>query len=138
MVEVVAGGDVIVNRSEPETIFEQCRDTLRGADITFANSETTYSTRGTKVANIVGMMRADPRNLSALSYAGFDVMSFANNHHLDAGPEAFFDTLDGLHSRGILTCGAGADNENRTSAMRGQPVPARRRARPYGALVICY
>jgi poly-gamma-glutamate capsule biosynthesis protein CapA/YwtB (metallophosphatase superfamily) len=109
MVEVVAGGDVIVNRSDPQTIFEQCRDTLRGADITFANSETTYSTRGTKAANIVGMMRADPRNLSALTYAGFDVMSFANNHHLDAGPEAFFDTLDGLHSRGILTCGAGAD-----------------------------
>ena len=109
VVEVVAGGDVIVNRSEPETVFEQCRDTLRSADIAFANSETTYSIRGTKAANIVGMMRADPRNLSALSYAGFDVMSFANNHHLDAGPEAFFDTLDGLRNHGILTCGAGAD-----------------------------
>jgi len=109
VVEVVAGGDVIVNRSEPETVFERCRDTLRSADIAFANSETTYSIRGTKAANIVGMMRADPRNLSALSYAGFDVMSFANNHHLDAGPEAFFDTLDGLRNHGILTCGAGAD-----------------------------
>jgi poly-gamma-glutamate synthesis protein (capsule biosynthesis protein) len=109
VIELVAGGDVIVNRAQPESIFERCRETLRDADITFANCETTYSTRGSKAPNIVGMMRADPSNLAALSDAGFDVISFANNHHLDAGPDAFFDTLDGLHAHGILTCGAGAD-----------------------------
>jgi poly-gamma-glutamate capsule biosynthesis protein CapA/YwtB (metallophosphatase superfamily) len=108
-VVVLAGGDVIVNRTEPPSPFERCRETLRSADITFANSETTYSTRGAKAAGIVGMMRAHPRNLVALGDAGFDVMSFANNHHLDAGPDAFFDTIDGLRGQGVLTCGAGAD-----------------------------
>jgi poly-gamma-glutamate capsule biosynthesis protein CapA/YwtB (metallophosphatase superfamily) len=108
-VVVLVGGDVIVNRAQPLSLFERCRETLRSADITFANSETAYSTRGAKAANIVGMMRAHPRNLVALGDAGFDVMSFANNHHLDAGPDAFFDTIDGLRAQGVLTCGVGAD-----------------------------
>jgi poly-gamma-glutamate capsule biosynthesis protein CapA/YwtB (metallophosphatase superfamily) len=108
-VVVLAGGDVIVNRAEPLTLFAHCRDVLRDADITFANSETTYSVRGQKAPNIVGMMRAHPGNLPAFGDANFDVMSFANNHHLDAGPDAFFDTLQGLRAQGVQTCGAGAD-----------------------------
>lgn len=108
MIVVSAGGDVIVNRDAPETVFQLCRDILRDADITFANLESTYSTRGTRTPNIRGMMRAHPRNLAALNDAGFEVMNFANNHHMDAGPVAFFDTIDELRVRGIATCGAGA------------------------------
>jgi poly-gamma-glutamate capsule biosynthesis protein CapA/YwtB (metallophosphatase superfamily) len=108
-VVVLAGGDVIVNRAEPLSLFAASRDVLRGADITFANCETTYSERGAKVGGIVGMMRAHPRNVAAFPDAGFDVVSFANNHHLDAGPEAFQDTLDLLHGAGVATCGAGPD-----------------------------
>jgi poly-gamma-glutamate synthesis protein (capsule biosynthesis protein) len=104
---VLAGGDVIVNRPEPLTLFAHSRDVLRTADISFANCETTYSDRGTKAAGIVGMMRAHPRNVAGLSDAGFDILSFANNHHLDAGPEAFLDTLEALRGVGIRTCGAG-------------------------------
>jgi poly-gamma-glutamate synthesis protein (capsule biosynthesis protein) len=54
-------------------------------------------------------MTANPRNAEALAYAGFNVMSFANNHHLDSGYEAFFETLTVLDELNIATCGAGAD-----------------------------
>lgn len=108
-VVVLAGGDVIVNRAEPLSLFAQCREVLRSSDITFANCETVYSDRGSKVDGIVGMMRADPRNVVAFEDAGFDVVSFANNHHLDAGPDAFLDTLDALRSHGVQTCGAGSN-----------------------------
>ena len=46
-IEVLAGGDVIVNRDDPLSLFALCKDDLVAADIVFANCETTYSTRGT-------------------------------------------------------------------------------------------
>jgi poly-gamma-glutamate synthesis protein (capsule biosynthesis protein) len=79
------------------------------ADITFGNCESTYAVTGSRNPATRGEVRADPANVDGLAYAGFDVMSFANNHHLDAGYEAFFETLDHLHGKGITTCGAGKD-----------------------------
>jgi poly-gamma-glutamate synthesis protein (capsule biosynthesis protein) len=38
-------------------------------------------------------------------------MSFANNHHLDWGYEAFFDTLDSLREAGIASVGSGKDED---------------------------
>src|SRR6266851_4429486 len=49
------------------------------------------------------------RRKKSQGWAGFDIMSFANNPHRDAGYEAFFETLDHLHAHGIATCGAGED-----------------------------
>ena len=108
-VEVCAVGDVMVKGPDPGATFAWTRDVLRAADITFGNCEMTYSTRGVRHPMARAEMRADPRNLDVLRDAGFDVMSFANNHHMDSGEEAFLDTLAGLHQRGIATCGAGAD-----------------------------
>jgi hypothetical protein len=104
-----AVGDVMVKRDEPETAFELVRPVLHGADITFGNCESTYAVAGSRNPATRGEVRADPKNVDGLSYAGFDVMSFANNHHLDAGYEAFFETLEHLYTKGIVTCGAGKD-----------------------------
>src|SRR5207302_10800011 len=81
------------------TVFQLCRDILRDADITFANLESTYSTRGTRTPNIRGMMRAHPRNLAALNDAGFEVMNFANNHHMRSE-----EHTSELQSRENLVC----------------------------------
>ncbi len=42
---------------------------------------------------LADLVVAPPANIEGLSSAGFDVMSFANNHHMDAGDDAFFSTL---------------------------------------------
>ena len=104
-----AVGDIMINREHPGTVFELARPLLEPADFTFGNCESTYSERGARNPATRGEVRAHPRNLDALVYGGFDVVSFANNHHLDAGYEAFFDTLAELAARGIATCGAGKD-----------------------------
>jgi poly-gamma-glutamate synthesis protein (capsule biosynthesis protein) len=51
--------------------------------------------------------RADPRAIDGLKSSGFDVVSQANNHMYDWGPEALLDSLDRLHQAGIRTVGAG-------------------------------
>lgn len=110
-VEICAVGDVMIKRDNPSTAFALSKHVLRGADITFGNCESTYSKRGVRHPMTRGEVRADPSNVDGLADAGFDVMSFANNHHMDSGEDAFFDTLGELHRRGIATCGAGANLE---------------------------
>jgi poly-gamma-glutamate capsule biosynthesis protein CapA/YwtB (metallophosphatase superfamily) len=109
MVSVCAVGDVMVKRDQPGTMFELVKPVFDVADVTFGNCESTYAEQGSRNPVARGEVRADPSNVAGLRYAGFDVMSFANNHHLDAGYEAFLRTLDVLHEHGIATCGAGRD-----------------------------
>jgi poly-gamma-glutamate capsule biosynthesis protein CapA/YwtB (metallophosphatase superfamily) len=104
-----AVGDVMVNREAPESIFELVHPIFAEADIVFGNCESTYSEVGSRNPATRGEVRAHPRNVDALSSARFDVMSFANNHHLDSGYEAFFNTLTALEEHNIEVCGAGKD-----------------------------
>ena len=45
--------------------------------------------------------------MSGLTYAGFDVMSFASNHALDRGEQALFEAIDTLTTNSIAVIGAG-------------------------------
>jgi poly-gamma-glutamate synthesis protein (capsule biosynthesis protein) len=104
-----AVGDVIIRRADPDSIFDLARPLLQNADIRFGNCEAVYSTKGSRNPVINVEVRSDPESVSALENAGFDVMTFANNCHLDCSYEGFFETLDLLHRHGIVTCGAGKD-----------------------------
>jgi poly-gamma-glutamate synthesis protein (capsule biosynthesis protein) len=109
MVTLLACGDVGVKREDPATIFRGCDRMLRSAALTFAQLETTVSTRGAQVPNARLAMRAPPAMLTAARAAGIGVMSFAGNHCLDYGYEAFFDTLEHAQRAAIPLCGAGKD-----------------------------
>jgi poly-gamma-glutamate synthesis protein (capsule biosynthesis protein) len=86
---------------------------VSGADIAFANLETPASYLGKpypwKPENVT--FRADPATLFGLSWAGFDVVSLANNHMNDYGPRALEETLDYLELLGIERAGAGRNAE---------------------------
>ena len=84
--------------------------TLRSADITTGNLETSVSTRG--VAAIKQFtFRGPPSALPPLHrLAGFDVLTLANNHAVDYGRAALLDTIRYVHAAGIKTIGAGAND----------------------------
>jgi poly-gamma-glutamate synthesis protein (capsule biosynthesis protein) len=113
---LLAVGDVIVNRERPESLFGDgpgsVAEILRSGDITFGNCETPYAEPElwARAPNARFALGSHPANSTALRRsAGFDVMSFANNHHLDQGERAFLRTIDLLESEGIRVCGAGAN-----------------------------
>jgi poly-gamma-glutamate synthesis protein (capsule biosynthesis protein) len=118
LVEIVAVGDILLSRTVEERMnqygvgfpFAATRDILRSADIALGNLECPLSTRGEPIDKRF-LFRAHPRNLAALSWAGFDIVSLANNHLLDFGEEAMEDTLRGLKDRGVLYVGAGLSEE---------------------------
>jgi poly-gamma-glutamate synthesis protein (capsule biosynthesis protein) len=111
------GGDVMLSRNIGQLMEERgdwhypfalIADTLRDADIMVVNLEGPISLRGKNVGSQYSF-RADPRAGEALRFAGVDVVSLANNHMYDWGPEALLDTLALLDDVGIAHAGAGRD-----------------------------
>ncbi len=83
---------------------------LKEPDIMFGNLEGPISDKGSDAHNLYSF-RMDPRVAPVLRDAGFDVVSFANNHVGDWKRPAFEDTLARLSSAGILACGAGMNKQ---------------------------
>lgn len=79
---------------------------FKEADISFANLESPLSTKGEPVPDKEYTFRADPKVAEGLKDAGFDVLSLANNHILDYGQEALFETIEVLDSKMIFHIGA--------------------------------
>lgn len=116
---VYAAGDVGPNRPDASSMFQNVTARIRQADIAFCQLETNFSTRGTPLPQARLPMRADPQGARSLKEAGFQVVSFASNHCMDWGREAFFDTLDALKKEHLAVVGAGANlQEARKTVVR--------------------
>lgn len=113
---VVAGtGDVLLHtrvvesareRNDFRRLFAGLADIVRPEEIAFANLETPLSEGRLP-------MRGDPPRLgaprsvaTALSSAGFDIVSLANNHAWDQRDVGLRDTMEALSSAGIVAVGA--------------------------------
>ena len=103
-------GQIMVKKNDWRHPFLQIADLLNGADITIGNLESPISERGTRMGSIYSF-RADPRAIEGLLYAGFDVLSIANNHIWDYGADATTDTISLLDNVGIGVVGGGMDYE---------------------------
>jgi poly-gamma-glutamate synthesis protein (capsule biosynthesis protein) len=108
-------GDVMLSRAVGSRMaaqkdwslpFNLIVDTLRSADLRYCNLECPVSDRGRNLHHLYSF-RADPRSIEGLKAAGFDVVSQANNHTYDWGPEALLDSLGRLRAAGIRPVGAG-------------------------------
>ena len=108
-------GDVMLSRAVGSRMeaqkdwslpFHLIADTLRNADLRYCNLECPVSDRGRNLHHLYSF-RADPRAIEGLKATGFDVVSQANNHAYDWGPEALLDSLERLRAAGICPVGAG-------------------------------
>lgn len=104
-------GDVGPLRPRMQTMFDGVARVLRGGDVVFGQLETTVSARGCRAPNAKLAMRTRPDAAEAIREAGFTHMSFAGNHCLDWGYEAFNDTLTNMREAGVELFGAGSNLE---------------------------
>lgn len=82
---------------------------MRDADIFMINNEFCYSERGTPTAGKKYAFRSKPSNVEILNDMGADIVSLANNHAYDWGPDALADSVDVLNGAQIPFVGAGKD-----------------------------
>jgi poly-gamma-glutamate capsule biosynthesis protein CapA/YwtB (metallophosphatase superfamily) len=119
-ISMIGVGDIMLGTTYPagylppndgKNLLDPVKDILRNADITFGNQEGA-------LFNGVGTPKkcSDPTKCYAfkspehyatyLGDAGFDLMSVANNHSGDFGPDARVATMRALSEAGILSSGS--------------------------------
>jgi poly-gamma-glutamate capsule biosynthesis protein CapA/YwtB (metallophosphatase superfamily) len=104
-------GDVAPDREDPASIFEQVSGLLSTGDVVFCQLEAVLSESGNPLPQVRHPCTGRPSVARALKEAGFDVVSFASNHCLDLGRDAFLDTLNVLEEEGLCVVGAGRSIE---------------------------
>ena len=126
-ITILAVGDIMLDRGVEFKIenegkgdysfpFLKIAEELRRADFVFGNLEGPISDKGQKVGSIYSF-RADPKAVEGLKYAGFDILSVANNHIFDYGREAMEDTFKRLKEAGIEYVGGGFDEKEAYSPL---------------------
>jgi len=114
-------GDVHLGKGWPDTrvrlppndardMFTKVFDWLNESDVTFGNLETVLMDEGPSTkcgprSTACFAFRVPTRFAAALKAAGFDVMSIANNHTGDFGPNGRRITMETLDKHGILHSG---------------------------------
>lgn len=117
-----AVGDIALSRKVAEIAaqkgwlfpFRLAEEILKQADIVFGVLPGPLSLRGAPNSNKLRgspHFRIDPAAVKGVKYAGFNVLCLANNHILDYGKEAFFDTLEILNGYGIKYLGVGRNEK---------------------------
>lgn len=104
-------GAVLAERPPTSLISPELAEIARAADLFVLNLECCISERGRRWPdpNKRFFFRAPPAAVDLLVHLGVDAVTLANNHALDYGYEALFDTLEFLDRAGIAHVGAGAD-----------------------------
>ncbi|MDQ3277903.1 MAG: CapA family protein, partial [Bacteroidota bacterium] len=116
---IIGVGDIMLGTSFPEGylpphdgrfVLTPVERYLQNANLTFGNYEgTLFNGEGTlkqcKDTTKCYAFKTPEHYAAYLKNAGFDVMSVANNHSGDFGPEARVSTIKTLQKVGVLSCG---------------------------------
>ncbi len=103
----LATGDVGMNRENPDSIFDGVRDVLQTGDLVFGQLEPCLASVGSPACQCRLPMRGNPAGAGAIRRAGYQVMSFATNHCMDWGREAFYQTIQVLRQEEMQVIGVG-------------------------------
>jgi poly-gamma-glutamate synthesis protein (capsule biosynthesis protein) len=95
----------LINKEGDPWIFQACKPIFDEADFVVANLESPVGEGGEEYTKKSVYLKGRPQDLDSLSYAGFGLVTLANNHVLDYGPDVSQQTTDGLDQRGILHTG---------------------------------
>lgn len=107
--DVFASGQLATRlATEPSGFVGPFATVLASADLAIVNVEAAITDKGDPIDKDFAF-RAPPALLGALAAGGIDVVSAANNHAIDFGPEGLARTLDLIDSPGPRIIGLGAD-----------------------------
>jgi poly-gamma-glutamate capsule biosynthesis protein CapA/YwtB (metallophosphatase superfamily) len=115
-IHLAAVGDIMLDRTLGTVIadggiefpFKLVAEPLQNADITIGNLETALGDIGEPVEKSY-TFQSPPAAAESLAWAGFDIISLANNHAMDYGPDALLQGIELLKAQNIMPIGAGSN-----------------------------
>ena len=117
-IRLAAVGDVNIDRTQKEIIlstgdlvypFANVKPVLDAADYAIANLETSLGDVGEPAGKRYAF-QSPPEAAQSLALGGIDLVSLANNHALDYGPEALLQGIELLDAQGVASVGGGAND----------------------------
>lgn len=117
-IRLAAVGDLNIARTQAEIItttgdfvypFARVKSVFDAADYTIGNLETSLGDVG-EPADKRYTFRSPPEAAQSLALGGVDLVSLANNHALDYGPETLLQGIDLLAAAGVAVVGGGAND----------------------------
>ncbi len=113
-IRIIATGDLMLaHRAVPyiqnygiDYPFSATRKFLSRADIAISNLEAPFATKGTSFEKKY-TFKSPPEFAKGIKNAGIDVLTLANNHIMDFGPDGLRSTLQTLDKHNLHYCGAG-------------------------------
>jgi poly-gamma-glutamate capsule biosynthesis protein CapA/YwtB (metallophosphatase superfamily) len=116
VVHMAAVGDIMLDRTLGSVIeeggiefpFKLVAEPLQSADITVGNLESALGSVGEPVEKSF-TFQSPPAAAESLAWGGFDVISLANNHAMDYGPDSLLQGIDLLKAQNVAPIGAGAN-----------------------------
>ena len=119
-VKMIAVGDIMLSRVVEQKMMEysdykypflKTAEITSAADLVFGNLETAIIP-GRIIKSGEMVFRTDPKAVEGLKFAGFNILSLANNHIMNFGKAGLESTVKILDENNILHIGAGITEED--------------------------
>lgn len=99
----------VISNKEFSLLFGDVLPYIRQADISITNLESPLINEGNPIPKTGPNLKSPIDSIDALKYAGFDLVTLANNHMMDFGPEGLNSTISICEKNGIRCIGAGSN-----------------------------
>lgn len=117
-IEVLVTGDFyggnriekLIMEDNYKQIFNDFLPHIQDVDIAITNLESPLIEKGTPLTKTGPAIKSKHETIKALKFAGFNLLTLANNHIMDYGTEGLSKTMDLCKKIGISTLGAGMNH----------------------------
>ncbi len=104
--------DTLIAEEKYSEIFNDFLPVIQQSDLAITNLESALLEKGTSIEKTGPPIKSSPKTIKALEFAGFKLVSLANNHIMDFGMEGLQSTLNACKAHSIDHVGAGKDQND--------------------------
>lgn len=109
-----------------ESIFGEIKPLIQKVDYSITNLEAPLIDNGIPIAKTGPNLKAPCKSIESLKYAGFDMVTLANNHIMDYGKDGLSSTINLCRTNNIEYIGAGLNarqaRESRYISLKGKSI----------------
>ena len=97
----------VIRNKEFSLLYGDVLPYIQKADISITNLESPLIDDGIPIPKTGPNLKSPIESVEALKFAGFDMVTLANNHMMDYGAEGLYSTISTCENNGIRCIGAG-------------------------------